>query len=107
MKNEQEKIEYFKRIGYFKQLKENLYLILAILCHRKRFTGLFDRNGSPLFEGDKYVIVSTFFDELTHEEKGFKIEERKKINIETVEYHIWGSNAGFSLPLSKLIIKII
>lgn len=79
-----------------------LFKVIAGLCARKRFIGLFDADGDPLFEGDKYITFST-------NEKGERnlVAGRKVVIPQVIEFHTWGDcNAGFCLPLTKMIKKL-
>lgn len=60
------------------------------------FTGLYDRNGKPIHDGDKYKIYSIFGDKLG---SGEPWEE----GIHTVKYVIWGDNAGYTFPDLKRV----
>ena len=84
---------------------KHLFLFLSKLFSKKRFIGLFDADGEPLFEGDEYVIF-------VEDSQGRKVKTGSFENgnfiqkVHKVEYVIWGSNAGYPLPLTKLVKKI-
>ena len=85
-------------------------LTLAGIVRGKKFTGLFDADGSPLFDGDKYKLFHTT-EAGNRLPLGGKDEKNKwEPRIHTVKYEVidYGvhQQAGYFLKKQSMIKKV-
>ena len=89
---------------------KQIILLLTRFLYGDKFTGLYDADNRPLFEGDEYVVFTHY----NPKTQCFCGDTRtylggKGVCIKIVEYSVRPEfgNAGYSIPRCEMVEKVI